>query len=176
MKNYVSDFVGLIQQAQSVSYSKSINIIVTAAFRKLIRLHVFQSNDWLWHDASMPISAVAFLPCVQKGLLSNNVRLQWQWIYCYHRAPFQYCVRSYAPWFQPVNVVRMCWCQRWCRLLSPCRLFQAPTFPLLHPQKFHRCGIIKIKSFAKFNFFHPLTLKAASCLCQFWTTSVKCNR
>lgn len=52
--------------------TQQIDIIVTAAFGEFIRLHIFEADDRLSHDATVPITAHTLLAYIQCGYSRGN--------------------------------------------------------------------------------------------------------
>lgn len=59
--------------------SQSVDVVGSATLGELVGLNVFESNDWLGHDATMPISTVALFPwnptMSSENQYSNKFRL-----------------------------------------------------------------------------------------------------
>jgi hypothetical protein len=64
--------VWFIEQTNTMTNSQGIHIIVSAAIRELIRLHIVETNNALRHDATVPgVAALAFFPCAKITFLEG---------------------------------------------------------------------------------------------------------
>lgn len=59
----ISHLIGLVEQTKPVARTQCVNIILFAAFREFVWLHILLANDGLRHYTSVPIAAEAFLTC-----------------------------------------------------------------------------------------------------------------
>lgn len=55
--------VGLVKEADTVSYPQGIHVIRLTALRELVWLNILKADDGLRHDATVPVSTEAFFPC-----------------------------------------------------------------------------------------------------------------
>lgn len=71
----ISHLIGLVEQTKPVARTQCVNIILFAAFREFVWLHILLANDGLRHYTSVPIAAEAFLTCKteqKKGKRENQ--------------------------------------------------------------------------------------------------------
>lgn len=93
------------------------------------------------------ISLTIFFVCVVLFIYLNcqfvfNENRRWENTYVHRHVPFRYCVQSYVPLYQQVNVVHRHWYRHWYQLLLVYRSYQLRPFLLLLPQTSHHCELM----------------------------------
>lgn len=63
----ISHLIGLVEQTKPVARTQCVNIILFAAFREFVWLHILLANDGLRHYTSVPIATEAFLTCDERN-------------------------------------------------------------------------------------------------------------